>query len=155
MGTPVSFCQDLALFSHSSQDGEGPSHSPPSSGLKRDWAPHSDGSRQGGMVLTWQGRTSSQSFSPEPFIYLYIFGLTWGLWKFPGQGSNPHHRSNPRHRNDNTRSLTCCTTRELSQLDLLEKVKFCLVPKMCVSGAFQAKGPTEAKWWKSLWNAEF
>ena len=34
------------------------------------------------------------------------------MWKFPGQGWNPCHSSNPSHCSDNTRSLTCGTTRE-------------------------------------------
>ena len=29
-----------------------------------------------------------------------------GMWKFPGQGSNPHHSYNQSHSRDNTRSLT-------------------------------------------------
>ena len=36
-----------------------------------------------------------------------------GMWKFSGQGSNPCHGSDPSHCGDNTRSLSCCTTREL------------------------------------------
>ena len=39
--------------------------------------------------------------------FLFIFGLTLSMWKFPGQGSNPPHGSS-----DNTGSLTCCATRE-------------------------------------------
>ena len=35
------------------------------------------------------------------------------MWKFPGQGSNPHHSSNPSHSSDNTRSLSHGTTRDL------------------------------------------
>ena len=35
------------------------------------------------------------------------------MWKFPGQGSNLHHRSDPSHSSDNTRSLTHQATREL------------------------------------------
>ena len=34
------------------------------------------------------------------------------MWKFLGQGSNPHHSSNPSRCNDNARSLTHCTKRE-------------------------------------------
>ena len=28
-------------------------------------------------------------------IYLFIFGHTWGMWKFLGQGSNPRHSNGP------------------------------------------------------------
>ena len=35
------------------------------------------------------------------------------IWKFLGQGSNPNHSRNPSCCSDNTRFLTCCTTREL------------------------------------------
>ena len=45
-------------------------------------------------------------------IYLFT-GHAHGLWKFPGQGSNPHHSSN--HDSlctDNARSLTRCATRK-------------------------------------------
>ena len=39
---------------------------------------------------------------------------THGMWKFLGQGSNPHHHScSPRHTCSNAGPLTCCTTREL------------------------------------------
>ena len=46
------------------------------------------------------------------FIYLFIFGCTCGMWKFPGQGSNPYHNSDLSHSSDNARSLTCCATGE-------------------------------------------
>ena len=39
------------------------------------------------------------------------------MWKFPGQGLNPHHCGDPSHFSDNTGSLTCCTTRELQRPD--------------------------------------
>ena len=40
----------------------------------------------------------------------------WGVhtrstWRFPGQGSNPHHGSGWGHSSDHTRSLTHCTSR--------------------------------------------
>ena len=35
------------------------------------------------------------------------------MWKFPGQGSNPHHSSNQSHSSDTARSLTRCATEEL------------------------------------------
>lgn len=40
-----------------------PDNSLPGSVLREVWAPHTDGSGQRSAILTWQGRTSSQSFS--------------------------------------------------------------------------------------------
>ena len=45
--------------------------------------------------------------------FFFLFGCTCGMWKFPGQGSNPRHSSDLGQYSDNTRSLTQCTTREL------------------------------------------
>ena len=41
------------------------------------------------------------------------------MWNFPGQGSNPSQSINPSHCNDNTGSLTCCTTRKLPDVAYL------------------------------------
>ena len=41
------------------------------------------------------------------------------MWKFPGQGLNPHHSSNPSHGSGNAGSLTHCTTRELLKIVLI------------------------------------
>ena len=49
------------------------------------------------------------------FIFLF-FGCIHGIWKSLGQGSNPHHSHYLSHCSDNTGSLTCCTTRELTIL---------------------------------------
>ena len=46
-------------------------------------------------------------------------GHAHGMWKFPGQGSNPGHSSDPRCCSDNTASLTHCTTGELLNVLLL------------------------------------
>ena len=35
------------------------------------------------------------------------------MWKFPGQGLNPHHSSNPSCSSDNARSLTLCAAQGL------------------------------------------
>ena len=43
----------------------------------------------------------------------FFLGYACGLWKFPGQGSNPCHSSDPGCCSDNSRSLTCCATRKL------------------------------------------
>ena len=40
------------------------------------------------------------------FLFYFVFCMC-GLWKFPGQGSNPCHSSNQCHSSDNARSLTC------------------------------------------------
>ena len=42
----------------------------------------------------------------------FLFGLAHGMWKCPGQGSNPYHSSNPNHHSDNPRSLSYCTKRQ-------------------------------------------
>ena len=47
------------------------------------------------------------------FVCLFLFGHAHGMCKFPGQGSNPPCSSILSHCNDNTESLTCCTTRKL------------------------------------------
>ena len=39
------------------------------------------------------------------FIYLFIFGLACGMWKFLDQGTNPCHSSNPSCWSDNTGSF--------------------------------------------------
>ena len=46
-------------------------------------------------------------------IFCFVFGRAQGVWKNPGQRWNPCHSSDPSCCSDNTRSLTCCTTREL------------------------------------------
>ena len=41
------------------------------------------------------------------FFFFFFFGHAHGVWKFPGQGSNPCHRS------DNAKAPIHCSTREL------------------------------------------
>ena len=55
--------------------------------------------------------------------FLFIFGCAHGMQKFLSQGSNPRHSSGPSLCNDNARSLTHCTARELQHSFLL----FCLI----------------------------
>ena len=43
--------------------------------------------------------------------FCFCFGHACGMWKFLGQGSNPHTRD-PSRCSDNARSLTCCAIRE-------------------------------------------
>ena len=53
-------------------------------------------------------------------ILFVCSGHTFGMWKFLGQGLNPHHCSNPHHCNDNPGYLTRCTTVEFLRENLLE-----------------------------------
>lgn len=51
------------------------------------------------------------------FFFSFLFsGHTHGVWKFPGQGSNPCHRSNPSCCRDDIRYLIRWTTRELLKM---------------------------------------
>ena len=43
----------------------------------------------------------------------FLFECASSMRKFPGQKSKPCYSSHPSHCRDNTRSLTCCSTREL------------------------------------------
>ena len=47
------------------------------------------------------------------FVCLFSLSCTQGMWKFPGQGSNPCHSRNLCHSCGNARYLTGCTTGEL------------------------------------------
>ena len=60
-------------------------------------------------------------------VFIFIFGCSRGIWKFPDQGSNPCLSSDPSCCSDNTRSLTHCTTRELPQMINLPHTE-CFVP---------------------------
>ena len=57
--------------------------------------------------------------SDNLFFFFFFFGHICGMWKFPGQGSNPCHSSNPSHCSENARSLTCCTHKRTPQFDNL------------------------------------
>ena len=46
-------------------------------------------------------------------LLFFFFPCTHDMWKFLGQGSNPHHSSDPCHCSDNVESLTHCATREI------------------------------------------
>ena len=73
---------------------------------------------------SWQGGTEpygpavgilpkdSQSLSLSLFFSFFFLGLARGMWKFPGQRSNPHHSS------DHT--LTGCTTGDLQDSQSLD-----------------------------------
>lgn len=47
---------------------------------------------------------------------IFFFGHAWGKWMSLGQGSNLHHSRDPNHWSDNTKFLTCYTTREFPVL---------------------------------------
>ena len=49
----------------------------------------------------------------------YFFCCVRGIWKFPGQGSNPCHNSNLDHCSDSSRAFTCCAIRELLKVPFL------------------------------------
>ena len=52
-------------------------------------------------------------------IYLFIFGCTCSMWKFPSQEWNLHHSSNPSCCSDNNAiSVTHCTVRKHSVLGI-------------------------------------
>ena len=55
---------------------------------------------------------------------MYFGGHTCGMWKIPGQGSNPGHSSDLSHCTDNAGSLTHCATKELLMWYILKK--FCV-----------------------------
>ena len=57
------------------------------------------------------GTTRELPFQFLKFIYLFIVGHV--MWKFLGQGSNPHHSSDPSCCTDDAGPSTCYVTREL------------------------------------------
>ena len=59
-----------------------------------------------GLVL---GKVSGNTL----FFFFFFFFCFCSMWKFLGQGLNPHQRSDPGHCSDTAWSLTQCTTREL------------------------------------------
>ena len=46
------------------------------------------------------------SFSFLLFFFFFFLGHAYRVWKFTGQGSNPHCNSDLSHCSDNARSLT-------------------------------------------------
>ena len=59
------------------------------------------------------------SFQKKLYYYSYyyylllLFGHAQGMWKFPGQGSNPSRSCDLLHSCGNAPSLTHCTTKEV------------------------------------------
>ena len=51
-----------------------------------------------------------------PFFF-FFFGCAHRMWKFLGQGSNPHHSSDQSYCSDCAGSLTCCTQGNLPHYD--------------------------------------
>ena len=45
-------------------------------------------------------------------VFLLLLCWTYGMWKFPGQGLNPHHSCSLQHSCSNARSLIHCATWE-------------------------------------------
>ena len=71
------------------------------------------------------------------------YGQANGIWKFPGQGLDPHHCSDPGHCSDNARSLTCCATRGLpGSFWFCHFFLFTAAP--VAHGGSQARGPIRA-----------
>ena len=52
------------------------------------------------------------------FILLFFWGSTPNMWKFLGQGLNPHHSNNPSYCSDNARFLTHSTRWELHKTNI-------------------------------------
>ena len=49
------------------------------------------------------------------FFFFFLFCPTCSMWKFMGQRPNLCHSSDPCCCSENTRSLTCCATKELQR----------------------------------------
>ena len=83
------------------------------------------------------------------YCVLFCF-FVWapGIWKFPSQGSNPHHSSNQRHSSDNTRSLIRWATRELT-LQLPRSLNWGIE-----SNIMKVKCQPRQRGWESLERAE-
>ena len=78
------------------------------------------------------GKNPDMNESQKQFFRIF-FGCTHGMWKFPGQGSNPCHSIDLSQCSDNTRSSTHCTTRELHNLFLkytFEMFVLVLIPQL-------------------------
>ena len=61
----------------------------------------------GDSTLAWAGSPfNSFYFKFFNCLHFKIFWRAYGMWKFPGQGSNLHHHSNLSHCSDSARSLT-------------------------------------------------
>jgi len=67
------------------------------------------------------------------------------MWKFSGQGLNPHHSSDPSHQSGNARSLTCCATKELLYGLLLIYCPSRVSSRQTI-GAFDNKADIEQTW---------
>ena len=56
------------------------------------------------IVYTMQNLFSHKK---ERNAFFSFFGCSQGMWKFPGQGLNPHHSSDLSHSSGNIGSLVC------------------------------------------------
>ena len=52
--------------------------------------------------------TTVKHFDVFVFLSFLLFDCTQDVWKFLGQGLNPHHSRDPGYFSDNARSLTHC-----------------------------------------------
>ena len=64
-----------------------------------EWVWRGKGTMLRSSLMTVLFKYQSQDSVPLPHFYFFLFGCTHGIWKYSGQGSNPHHSS------DSTRSL--------------------------------------------------
>ena len=65
------------------------------------------------------------------FFFFFFFGCTHSMWKFPGQGQNPHCSCGLHHSCSNARFLTHWGTWELPKYCFF-KVRFSQATKTCV-----------------------
>ena len=91
-------------------------------------------------------------------LYSFLEGsCAWGMLKFPGQGSNPHHSSDLSHSSESARYFTCWVPMELPKLfDLFIYLFVCLfgflgpqpwhmkVPRLGVKSELQLMAYTKA-----------
>ena len=54
----------------------------------------------------WNQSQATENWSMIWKVFSFFFSCTCGIWKFPGQGSNPSHGCDLCHNYGNTRSLT-------------------------------------------------
>ena len=95
-------------------------------------------------ALSWLlvGFITAEPHQELPYLNFYLFfvffGCACGMQKFPGQGSNLHHRTDPScHCSDNTGSLTRWATRELCHLIFRTQQSCCLLDKSGVTGKWK------------------
>ena len=74
-------------------------------------------------VLLWIKTNTFFKIWNKCFFFLFLGGgHAYGMWKFPGQGSNLSHSCDPSHSSDNARLLRHWATRELLNKSLLNLI---------------------------------